>query len=305
MAERSNSPAGSLNRALAWFVLLVMGLTWGLSFSLARIVTTAGVHPLGLVFWETWIAGLALLAFIQLSRRQSLPVRSLAPLYVTTGLLGMVIPGSGFFYAAPHLPAGVLSISVAVVPITTFVASAALGFERFEALRIAGLILGAVAVILLVGPSDSLPDPNQLGWVVVAFATSASYAVLAIVLTIWNPPGNNPLTSTCGMFLFAGLIMIPVVVATHSFAPFGWPWGRVEWSMFGLGAINAVAYALYFFLVDRTGPVFSSQTANVVTLFGVAWGMLLFSEQHSLWVWLSFATMMVALVLVRPRKAST
>ena len=56
--------------------------------------------------------------------------------------------------------------------------------------------------------------------------------------------------------------------------------------------------------MNRAGPVFASQTAYVVTLSGVLWGMAIFSEAHSLWIWLSLLLMMVGLTLVRPRKAA-
>ena len=106
---------------------------------------------------------------------------------------------------------------------------------------------------------------------------------------------------TCGMFVAASLLMVPILYVTGSFVPFGWPWGELEWSLFGLGAVNALAFTLYFMLVDRAGPVFSSFTANMVTLFGVFWGIVIFSEQNSIWVWLSFATIMLALAMVAPR----
>lgn len=304
MAELAKPQTPSLGRVASWIILLTMGITWGLSFSLARIATVAGTHPLGVLFWETWIAGILLLVLVSIGRRHYRPSRSLAVLHLATGLLGTVIPGAGFFYAAPHVPAGILSISVAIVPVLTFLIAALLGLERFEALRLTGLALGIVAILLLVGPENSLPDTRAMYWVLVVFAASASYAALGILLALWNPPGSRPLTSTCGMFIFGGLIMLPLVFGTGTFAPFGWPWGAVEWSMFGLGAVNATAYALYFFLVEKAGPVFTSQTANLVTLFGVAWGMVLFGEHHSVWVWLSFATMMVALALVRPRQSA-
>jgi drug/metabolite transporter (DMT)-like permease len=73
-------------------------------------------------------------------------------------------------------------------------------------------------------------------------------------------------------------------------------------SLLGLGVINAFAYAAFFRLVHQAGPVFTSQTGNLVTLFGVGWGILIFGESHSIWVWLSFVTMMIALGLVRPRQ---
>ncbi|MEM7750041.1 MAG: EamA/RhaT family transporter, partial [Pseudomonadota bacterium] len=61
-------------------------------------------------------------------------------------------------------------------------------------------------------------------------------------------------------------------------------------------------YGTFVHLVNTAGPVFASQTAYVVTLSGVGWGMLIFGESHSKWVIAATACMMVGLALVRPRK---
>jgi drug/metabolite transporter (DMT)-like permease len=282
-----------------------MGATWGLSFSLARIAATGGAHPLGIAFWECSIAGLLLVCLIAY-RRIPLPVTTrLIRLHVTTGLVGMVIPGAAFFYAAAHVPAGVLSITVGTVPIMTFVAAAFVGLEKPAPGRVFGVVLGTLAVVLLVAPEGSLPDPTQVPWMFLGFVAAACYAALSLVLALKAPPGASSLMLTCGMFIAASLLMVPILYVTGSFVPFGWPWGIVEWSLLGLGAVNAVAYTLYFTLVDRAGPVFGSFTANMVTLFGVLWGIVIFSEQNSIWVWLSFATIMTALAMVAPRGRAT
>lgn len=289
----------------AWFALIVMGAMWGLSFSLARIATRSGAHPLGVAFWECSIAGLLLICLI-VYRRIPLPITtSLLRLHLTTGLLGTVIPGAAFFYAAAHVPTGVLAITIGTAPILTYAASAVLGLERFAMGRFFGVVLGTLAVVLLVAPASSLPDPGQLPWAFLGFVAAACYAALGIVIALTAPPGANSLMLTCGMFVMASLIMVPILYMTGSFVPFGWPWGTVEWSLLGLGAVNAVAYTLYFVLVDRAGPVFSSFSANMVTLFGVLWGMVIFSEQNSIWIWLSFATIMIALAMVAPRTKTT
>jgi drug/metabolite transporter (DMT)-like permease len=157
-----------------------------------------------------------------------------------------------------------------------------------------------LSIILLVAPTESLPDPAQLPWVLLAFASCASYAALSIMLALWKPAGSGTLASASGMFCAAGLIMAPLAAATGSFGVFQPPWTVISLSLLGLGIINAFAYAAFFRLVEQAGPVFTSQTGNLVTLFGVGWGILIFGERHSIWVWLSFATMMVALALVRP-----
>src|SRR6185295_10971826 len=102
------------NRLWAWGILLTMGLTWGLSFSLARIAATAGVHPLSITFWEAAGAG-AILLVVGRARGRVIPIsRELMMFYLAAGLLGMTIPGAIFFYAAAYVPAGVLSISIAI-----------------------------------------------------------------------------------------------------------------------------------------------------------------------------------------------
>jgi drug/metabolite transporter (DMT)-like permease len=217
----------------------------------------------------------------------------------------MVIPEAVFFYAAAHVTAGVLSITVGIVPILTFVASAFIGLEKFVMGRVFGVVLGAVAVVLLVAPEGSLPDPAQLSWVLLGFVSAVSYTLLGLVLALKAPPGANPFMMTCGMFLAASLPLVPLLYFSGGFVPFFWPWGIVEWSLLGMGTANAVAFTLFYTLVERAGPVFTSFTANVVTLFGVIWGIVIFSEQNSIWVWLSFATIMTALVLVAPRGRAT
>ncbi|MGH6875060.1 MAG: DMT family transporter, partial [Aestuariivirgaceae bacterium] len=221
--------------------------------------------------------------------------------FLLIGLLGLVIPTALFYYAASRVSAGVLSISVAIVPILTFLASAVYGLEKFALGRLAGVALGTLAIVLLVAPANSLPDRSQLPWVLLAFVSGACYATLNMVLTLKMPTGADSLVVTCGMFTAAALTMVPIVAFTGNFTPLAWPWGPVEFSMIGLGLISFTAYTLYLHLIKFAGPVFTSQVANLVTLFGVLWGMILFGEKHSAWIWLSLATMMAGVMLVAPR----
>ncbi len=299
--ERAGSPDIRI-LAAAWSVLVLIGMVWGLSFSLARLAATQGAHPLGIAAWESWIAGLLLLCLLVV-RRISFPITKVfVRLHLVTSLVGMVIPGAAIFFAASHVPAGVLSITVGIVPILTFAAAIFFRIEKIAMRRIVGVIFGVLAVVLLVGPQGSLPDPAQVPWVLIGFLAAVCYAALNVVIVLMAPRGANSLMLTCGMFLMASILMAGIVYGTGTFVPFGWRWSNIEWSLVGLGVVNAVAYPLYFWLVEHAGPVFGSLAANMVTLFGVIWGILIFSEQNSIWVWLSFAALMVALLLVTPRK---
>ena len=73
--------------------------------------------------------------------------------------------------------------------------------------------------------------------------------------------------------------------------------------MIGLGIITVVAYTMFVMSVALFGSVFASQVGYLVTLTGVFWGILIFDESHSVWVWLSLLSMIIGLALVTPRRA--
>ena len=103
------SPAATL---WSYGLLLFAGGIWGATFSLAKLATESGAHPLGINLWQAVFGAAFLLTFIA-ARRRPLPLdRAHLTFYLVCALLGTVIPGSLFFYAARHLPAGVLSISM-------------------------------------------------------------------------------------------------------------------------------------------------------------------------------------------------
>ena len=291
-----------VKRFWAWITLLFLGVIWGYSISLAKMAMSGGAHPFGVTMWTSLI-GAGFLLTLNAARRQPISVKSdVMWLYVVCGLLGTVVPAILFFYAASRVPAGVLSITVTLAPILTFLFAALMGLERFASLRVLGVVCGAVAVVLLVGPETSLPDPSTVPWVLLACGAGACYAVENMILTLRMPRGVNPYMMTCGMFIAAAVMITPVVIVTDSFVPLIWPWGQVEWAIIGIGAINAVSYGLFIYLISYAGPVFASQTGYTVTVFGVIWGMVIFGERHSVWIWLSLIVMLIGLALVLPRR---
>jgi drug/metabolite transporter (DMT)-like permease len=297
-------PSFPLSTARLWFwlILFLMGVAWGLSFSLAKIAAEGGGHPLGITLWQAMLGALFLSA-VTLGQGRVVSFKGNLPqLYVICALLGTVVPGVIFYAAARHVPAGVLSISVTLVPILTVFLAVILRVERLALSRVAGVLCGMAAVILLVGPEESLPSAAAVPWVLLACLASACYAVENLVIALRMPESANPFMVACGMHLVATVVLLPLVLATDSFVTLAWPWDRVAWSIVGLSALNAFAYSLFIYLVHRAGPVFASQVAYVVTLSGVIWGMAIFGEAHSAWVWLSLVVMLAGLAMVTPRR---
>jgi drug/metabolite transporter (DMT)-like permease len=141
----------SVTRLWAWSILLLMGVAWGLSFSLAKLAVAGGGHPLGITLWQAMLGALFLGA-VTLGRGRVISLKSnFLVLYLICALLGTAIPGVLFYYAARHVPAGVLSITVTLVPILTVFLAVLLRVERLALSRVTGVLCGTLAVILLVG----------------------------------------------------------------------------------------------------------------------------------------------------------
>ncbi len=290
-------------RLRAWVLLVFAGVVWGLTFSLAKIATESGAHPLGLTFWQAAI-GAGLLIVYNLVKSQRLPLdRPHLWFYLACGLMGTVIPSTLYFYAAPNLPAGVLSITITTTPLFTFAAALFFGLEKLAVLRILGVGLGIVAVIMLVAPDTSLPDPGAAPWVLVAVAAALCYVAENMIIALRLPSTTTAGMALTGMLTVAALVLAPVLVVTDTFVPITLSADAVNLSIIGMAIINVVAYGLFVYLVAVAGPVFASQMGYWVTVSGIAWGMVIFNEQHSLWIWGSVMVMFLGLALVQPRGA--
>lgn len=283
--------------------LIFAGTVWGGSFVFAKIATEE-LPAFGLTFWLSAFGAIILIG-VQCIRRRRIPYsRSNIIFYVVCGFLGTALPSTIYFLAVPHLQAGVISITVATVPMLTFLLALAMRYDKFSLLRLSGVMLGAAAIVLLIGPETSLPNPSMAPWVAFSLIGSFAYAAENMVIATRMPKGLDAITVLTGMQIATAAMMLPLALATDEFflTPFE-PWGPAEWSILTMAVINVVAYTLFVALINQAGPVYASQMGYVVTASGVVWGIAVFGEGHSAWVWAALVVMMTGLALVKPREA--
>ena len=283
-------------------ILLFLGIVWGLSFSLARMATESGIHPVMINYWSCLISATLLSAYCAFTKTIPPITRSLVGFYFICAVLGSVIPGTLYFYAAAHVSAGVLSITIATVPLLTFIAAAVFRIEAVSYKRILGILCGISSIGLLVVPDSSLPNPNAAPWVIMMVLAAACYAAEGLVIATRAPPKVNVFVVVTAVLITAVIIMTPIVWLTGTFELMPWPFSRSAGAILGMSVIMATAYGGFYYLIVLAGPVYASQTAYLITLSGVLWGILIFDETHSAWIWASLAVMMVALSLVKPQE---
>jgi len=293
-----------LKSFLPWLILGYMGIVWGLSFSLSKIAVGLGGTPIGLTFWTCLLTGLMLL-FYTIIRGQKIRFRLKdLQIILLLAFLGAMLPNMFFYYAAAHVSAGILSITITVVPIATYALSFILKLEAISARRITGVFFGVGAILVLVLPENSLPNKSEVIWIIVACLSSISYALENITLAIRGIDGIGPVRLSCGINLLAALILGIFSYFTDNFMPVPLPVTTLTWTILGISLIGATAYTLFVLTVANSGPLFASQVAFLVTISGVLWGMLIFGETHSSWVWLSLVLMLIGMSLVSPKRKS-
>ena len=124
-----------------FLILIILGLGWGLSFTLGKIAITAGGTPIGLTFWQSLFSGLILLAYVFFRHGKIIiPKIMFLPIVIIT-FLSVVIPNIIFYACVEHLDAGVLSISVSVIPLFTYLIAMGLRMDNFKAVSYTHLTL--------------------------------------------------------------------------------------------------------------------------------------------------------------------
>ena len=269
-----------------------------------KIVITRGGEPFGIAFWQAIVCAVFLYTYIVFKHGKLGINKSHIKLILLLGIFGSALPNVLFYWSAERLNAGILAISVSFIPLLTYSFAFLLHIEAFSLKRITGVLLGAVALNILIIPENSMPQKTDIVWLLVACIAAVSYAVENLLIDMKMPNDVGPVRIACGMNLMGALLVLPLYFASTQTMPLQFPPTALELSIVGLGLINAVAYSTFIFLIQRTGSVFASQTGYVVTIGGMFWGIMLFNERYSLWVWTSIFTLILGVILVSPRDST-
>jgi drug/metabolite transporter (DMT)-like permease len=229
------------------------------------------------------IAGLALTAWLLLTNTNT--HWKTHPLQLTTiGVLNSAIPFALFAYAALHIPAAYSAILNAFTPIFGFVAGVIWLGERMSGVRAAGLALGVAGVALVANPwqraSGFTPDAHFLTAVGACLLSTFCYAASGIYVKK-RAAGIASKAIAAGSQLSAGIALLPFALA-YPPSPSAFTPGIIA-AMLALALVcSALAYVLYFRLMQDVGPSRTLIVTLLVPLFGMLWGALFLGERFSL-----------------------
>lgn len=293
----------TLSPRLLFAALAAVGVAWGLTMPFSKIVVSAGYRHFGIIFWQLVICTAILLAALAILRRPLPMTPAALRRYVFVALFGTILPNAGSYIAQEAIPAGLISVCFALIPMFALPLALAAGVERAEPLRLMGLVAGLLGVLLIVVPDASLPDRAALPYLALGLGAAVCYAVEGVGLGKFGTAGLDPVQILAGASAVGLVLALPLAILTGSWITPGQGGVAIDVTLFAISAIHIGCYAGYIWIVGKGGAVFASQVSYLVTGSAVFWSMVILGERYSLWVWLAIAVVFLGLILVQPRPA--
>lgn len=269
-------PAG-LAKEIA--LLLVLSTLWGASYTFIK-VGVQSIPPVTLIAMRTLVAGILLLLFIRW-RRVVLPRDATTwRRFFVQACLNSVVPFTLIAWAQQTTDASLATILNSTSPIFTFLLTALVTRDEVVTRRrLVGVSAGFAGICLVVGV-QALEGLGRGLWAQLAIVlATVCYSGAAIFGKSFR--GLEPIVPAAGSLICGASILVPVSLM------FEQPWAVTPSldSVLALLALSvlstALAFVIYFRLVQTLGSIGTTAQAYLRVPIGVAIGVVFLGEHLS------------------------
>jgi drug/metabolite transporter (DMT)-like permease len=279
----------SLGGELALLVLLAT--LWGGSYTFIKL-GVATIPPVTLIAGRTLIAGLLLLLIMHW-RGVRLP-NDVATWrrFLFQACLNSVIPWTLIAWAERSVDAGLATILNSTSPIFTFFLTLAIAHQDALSWRkLFGVVAGMAGICLIIGVQAFHGFGEQVVAQIAIVTATVCYAGGAVFSRGFK--GLDPMAPAAGSLLCGAAILLPVSFVAER------PWTLMPsttsvLALLGLAVFStAIAFAIYFRLIQTLGSVGTTAQAYLRVPIGVALGVLLLGEKLSPTAWMGLACVVI------------
>jgi drug/metabolite transporter (DMT)-like permease len=298
------SPSQNPTIAIELALLLLLATLWGGSYTFIKL-GVATIPPVTLIAARTLIAGLLLLVVMH-GRGLRLPKDAATwRRFLFQAYLNSVIPWTLIAWAERSLDAGLATILNSTSPILAFFLTLAVTrHETISARKLFGVAAGMAGICLIVGAQALAGLGEQLAAEIATVVATICYAGGAIFSRSFK--GLDPMAPATGSLLCGAAILVPVSLVVDQ------PWTLAP-SMNSLLALlalavfsTALAFVIYFRLVQTLGSVGTTAQAYLRVPIGVALGVAFLGETltPTAWIGLGCVVIGVAAMTIPARKVA-
>ena len=265
-----------MSRLYATALFAVLAAMWGFSFP-AISVGLEHLPPLLFAAFRYDTAAVLLLGYAAIAVDDWRPVGRNDLEAVVWGGLFLVAGNGLLFIGQQTVPSGVAAILQALVPILTALWALALLGERLSVVGVAGVAVGFLGVGLIVQPDPgNLLAGDTVGRLIVLGQVAS--VSLGGVLVDRAAPSMERVAMTGWAMLLGGVVLHALSLGAGETAP-------ATAAPAALGAVvylgvfsTALAFVIYFTLLERRGAFEASLVAYLVPLVATVAGVVLLKE---------------------------
>ena len=306
MTEATTTSASTREVAIGFELLLlvVLATLWGGSYTFIKL-GVATIPPVTLIAGRTLIAAMLLLV-IMAGRGVRMPDDAATwRRFLFQACLNSVIPWTLIAWAERSVDAGLATILNSTSPIFTFFLTLVVAHQDKPSWRkLFGVVAGMAGICLIIGVQALHGFGEQLVAQVAIVVATICYAGGAVFSRGFK--GLDPIAPAAGSLLCGAAILLPVSMVAER------PWNVMPsatslLALAGLAAFStAIAFVIYFRLIQTLGSVGTTAQAYLRVPIGVALGVLLLGERLAPTAWIGLACVVVgvAAMTIPPRKSA-
>lgn len=265
-----------------WVMLLLLSVLWGGSFFFVG-VAVKDFPTLTIVLLRVGLAAMALWGVVALLGRP-LPRNSHAWIaFLAMGVLNNVIPFGLIVWGQQSIASGLASILNATTPLfTVAVAGLLLSDERINGSKLLGIGVGFAGVVVMIGPGALSGLGTDAVAQLACLGAAMSYAFAGVFGRRFKRLAIDPIVVAAGQVTGATLVLAPFALAidrpwTLSMPPIS-TWAAIV----ALALLStALAYILYFQILQRAGATNLLLVTFLVPVSAIALGVLVLGEHLS------------------------
>lgn len=286
--------ASKTNMAAELALLLTLSTLWGASYTFIKIGVET-IPPVTLIAARTLIAGVILVTVLRLRGLKLPSDRRAWARFLFQTCLNSVVPFTLIAWAEQTIDAGLATILNSTSPIFAFLLTVLI--TRHEAVtsrKLLGVAAGLIGTCLIVGVEALDGFGHDLWAQLVIVAATICYAGAAIFGK--NFKGLDPMMPAAGSMICGAVILIPASFIVDR----PWTLAPSAGSVLALLALSvfstALAFVIYFRLLQTLGSVGTTAQAYLRVPIGVAIGVLFLGETLSSTAWIGLACVVAGVI---------
>ena len=278
------------------FYFLALGLFWGLSPSLYRVMGDAQVPVTHIIVYTGLAVGVALgLAAWAMTGRIDLGRPVLLYGLICAALMNVPF-GLGLLFAR-HVPITELALIMSLAPFCNYLVALVTGREYPVPRKLLAIAVGFASSAVLILSRQSTAAGEISWWMIASFSAPVMYTAYNWYAAANWPKDADTMSVGAAESVCSGVIVAPLLLVVAPPWSAETPGALAYWSVAAAAVMWIVERIAFFTLIRDKGAVYTIQAIYVATPAAVIFAAIFFGGASDVWLWLSLAILMLALWL--------